>query len=134
VFDVTGAVKDGGLTRDMHQRGTVFCNPFLSSEGVKPIEILRRMKTQFVEACLSLQQMYEWDRKLNNVVSSVADAEYTGCPYTAYTPETVEYIERVIQGKNLVTTVEVALQLCISYGSAHHIMHDVLQYHKVCAR
>jgi len=27
VFDVTGAVKDGGSTRDMHQRGTAFYNP-----------------------------------------------------------------------------------------------------------
>ena len=41
--------------------------PFLSSEGVKPIEIHRRMKTQFGDACLSLQQMYEWDRKFKNV-------------------------------------------------------------------
>jgi metal-sulfur cluster biosynthetic enzyme len=64
-------------------------------------------------------------------VSSVADAERTGCPYTAYTPETVEH---VIRENHLVTTVEVALQLGISHGSADHIMHDVLQYHKVCAR
>jgi hypothetical protein len=96
----------------------------LSSEGVKPIEIYKRMMTQFGDACLSLQQMYEWDRKLNNVVSSVADAEHTGCPYTACTPETVEHVERVIQGNHLVATVEVALQLGINHGSAHHIMHD----------
>jgi hypothetical protein len=31
---------------------------FLSSEGVKPIEIHKRMKTQFGDACLLLQQMY----------------------------------------------------------------------------
>lgn len=62
---------------------------FLSSEGVKPNEVHRRMKMQFGDACLSLQQMYKWDRKLKNVVSSVADAECIGCPYIAYTPETV---------------------------------------------
>jgi hypothetical protein len=33
--------------------------PFLSSEGTKPIEIHRRMKVQYGEACLSLQQVYE---------------------------------------------------------------------------
>jgi enoyl reductase-like protein len=86
------------------------------------------MKKQFGDVCLSLQQMYEWDRKLN-VVSSVADAEHTGCPYTVYTPETVEHTEWVIQGNHLVTTVEVVLQLGISHGSAHHIMHDRLQHH-----
>jgi len=40
--------------------------------------------------------MYEWDRKLKNMVSSVADAERTGCPDTAYTPKRVVHIERVI--------------------------------------
>jgi len=33
---------------------------FLSSEVVKPIEIHRRMKFQYGDACLSLQQVYEW--------------------------------------------------------------------------
>ena len=33
---------------------------FLSSEGVKPIEIHRRMKVQYGDACLSRQQVYEW--------------------------------------------------------------------------
>jgi len=32
---------------------------FLSSEGVKPIEIHRRMKVKYGDACLSLQQVYE---------------------------------------------------------------------------
>jgi len=32
---------------------------FLSSEEVKPIEIHRRMKVQYGDACLSVQQVYE---------------------------------------------------------------------------
>jgi hypothetical protein len=39
---------------------------FLSSEGVKPIEIHRQMKVQYDDACLSLQQMYKWTRKFMN--------------------------------------------------------------------
>jgi len=31
---------------------------FLSSERVEPIEIHRRMKVQYGDACLSLQQVY----------------------------------------------------------------------------
>jgi len=31
---------------------------FLNSEGVKPIEIHRRMKVQYGDVCLSLQQAY----------------------------------------------------------------------------
>ena len=33
---------------------------FLHSEGVKPIEIHRRMKVQYGDACLSQQQAFEW--------------------------------------------------------------------------
>jgi hypothetical protein len=36
---------------------------FLSSEGVKPIEIHRQMKVWYGDACLSLQQVYKWTRK-----------------------------------------------------------------------
>jgi hypothetical protein len=106
---------------------------FLSSEGVKLIEINRRMKTQYGDACLSLQ-VYEWGRKFKNGVSNVADADRPGRPHTAYTPETMEHVERVVRENRRVTADEVALELDISHGCAHHIMHDVLQYHKVCAR
>ena len=44
---------------------------FLNSEGVKPIEIHGRMKVQYGDACLSLQQVYEWTRKFINGISSV---------------------------------------------------------------
>jgi predicted nuclease with RNAse H fold len=40
----------------MHQR-TASVIRFLGSEGVKPIEIHRRMKVQYRDACLSLQQV-----------------------------------------------------------------------------
>jgi len=44
---------------------------FLRSEWVKPIEIHRRMEVQYSDACLFLQQVYEWSRKLLNGGSSV---------------------------------------------------------------
>jgi hypothetical protein len=43
---------------------------FLSSEGVNPIEIHRQMKVQYGDACLSLQQVYEWIRKFMNGIRS----------------------------------------------------------------
>ena len=51
---------------------------FLSSEGVKPIEIHRRMKVQYGDACLSLQLVYEWTRKFMNGTSSVTDSPRPG--------------------------------------------------------
>jgi len=40
------------------EQRSVIC--FLSSEWVKPTEIHRGMKVQYGDACLSLQQVYEW--------------------------------------------------------------------------
>ena len=51
---------------------------FLSSEGVKPIEIHRRMKVQYGDACASLQQMHEWTRKFVNGISSVTGSPRPG--------------------------------------------------------
>jgi len=50
----------------------------LNSEGVKPIEIHRRMKFLYGDACLSLQQVYEWTRKFVNGISSVTDSPRPG--------------------------------------------------------
>jgi hypothetical protein len=48
--------------------------------------------------------------------------------------QTVEHTEQVIQENRRVTTDEAALELDISHGPAHHIKHNIFQYHKVCAR
>jgi hypothetical protein len=42
----------------MHQKEERSVIRFLSIEGVKPIEILRQMKVQYGDACLSLQKVY----------------------------------------------------------------------------
>jgi len=48
------------------------------SVGVKHIEIHRRMKVQYGDACLSLQQVYQWTRKFMNGISSVTDSPGPG--------------------------------------------------------
>jgi hypothetical protein len=60
-------------TYTKEEQRSVIC--FLSSEGVvKPIKIHRRMKVQYGDTCLSLQQVYEWTRKFMNGTSSVTDS------------------------------------------------------------
>ena len=51
---------------------------FLRVEGVKPIEVHRRMKVQYGDVRLSQQQVYEWSRKFANSVTSVEDAPRPG--------------------------------------------------------
>ena len=59
----------------------------LSNEGVKPTEIHRRMRVQYGDACLSLQQVYEWTGKFMNGISSVTDCPRPGQAHRVVTPE-----------------------------------------------
>jgi hypothetical protein len=100
------------------------------SKGVKPIEIHRGMKVQYDDACLSLQQVYEWTKKFVNGVSSVTDSPRTSRAHRVMTPEAIAAVEVTVQENCRVTVNEIAAYLDMSHGSAHRIVHDVLQFHK----
>ena len=88
----------------MHQSRTAFCRPFfLSSEGVKPIEIHRRMKVRYGDAYLSLQQVYEWSRKFMKGISSVTDSPRPGQAHRVVTPEAIAVVEAIVKENRSVT-------------------------------
>ena len=109
----------------MHQRRTAFCHLFLlSSEGVKPIEIHRRMKVQYGDARLSLQQTYEWNRKFMNGISSVTDSPRPGQAHRILKPEAIAAVEAIVKENRRVTVNEIAAHLDMSHGSVYHIVQD----------
>ena len=97
---------------------------FLSSERVKPIEILRRMKVQYGDACLSLQQVFGWTRKSMNGISSVTDSPQPGQAHQVLTPEATAAVEAIVKENRRVTVNEIAARLDMSHGSAHHTVRD----------
>jgi len=107
---------------------------FLFSEGMKPIEIHRRMRIQYGDRCVSRTQVYEWTEKLKNGVTSVEDSPRPGPAFTAVTEDNIAAVENVIWENQRVTVKEVGSLLDMSVGSAHHIIHDKMKFRKVCAR
>jgi hypothetical protein len=95
---------------------------FLSSE------IHGRMKVQYGDACLSLQQVYEWTGKFMNDISSVTDCPRPGQTHPVVTPEGIAAVEVIVKENRRVTVNEIAAHLDMSHGTAHHIVRDVLQY------
>ena len=81
---------------------------FLSSEGMKPIEIHRRMKVQYGDACLSLQQLYEWTRKFMNGISSVTDSPRPGQAHRVVTLEVIAAVEAIVKENPHVRVNEIA--------------------------
>jgi len=50
------------------------------------------------------------------------------------TPEAIAAAEAIVKENHRVTVNEIAACLDMGHRSAHHIIHDVLQLHKVSAR
>jgi len=92
------------------------------------------MEVQYGDACLSLQQVYEWSRNFLNGVSSVTNSPRPGQAHRVVAPEATAAVEAFVKENRRVTVLEIATHLDMSHGSAHHIVHDVLQFHKVSAR
>ena len=89
---------------------------FLSSEGLKPIEIHRRMKVQYGDACLSLHQVYEWTMELMNGIGSVTDSPRPGKAHQVVTPEAIAAVEAIVKENRRVTVNEIAAYLDMSHG------------------
>jgi len=98
-----GAVKMAAPLQHAPKKNSVLSSIFLSAEGVKHIEIHRRMKVQYSDACLSIQQVYEWNRKFTNGVSSVTDSPRPGQAHRVVTPEGIAAVEAIVKENRRVT-------------------------------
>jgi len=90
------------------KRNSVQSAVFLSSEGAKPIEIHRRMEVQYGDACLSLQQVYEWTGKFVNGISSVTDSPRPGQAHRVVTSEGSAAVEAIVKENRRITVNEIA--------------------------
>jgi len=67
------------------------------------------MKVQYGDACLSLQQVYEWNRKFMNGISSETDSQ-PGQAHPVVTPEGIAAVEAIVKENRRVTVNEIATQ------------------------
>ena len=73
---------------------------------MKPIEIHRRMKVQYDDACLSLRQVYEWTRKFMNGISSLTGSLRPGQVHRVVTPEAIAAGEAIVNENPRVTVTK----------------------------
>jgi hypothetical protein len=69
-----------------------------------------------------------------NGCTSVTDAECSGRPTTATTTQNDERAMELILQNRRVMVNEIAKQLNISIESSYSVVHDNIQFHKMCAR
>jgi histone-lysine N-methyltransferase SETMAR len=69
-----------------------------------------------------------------NCISSVTDSPRPGQAHRVVTSEVIAAVEAIVKENHRVKVNEIAAHMDMSHGSAHHIVYDVLQFHKVSAR
>ena len=106
---------------------------FLSLEGVKPAEILRRLTAQFAEKTLSRTQVYDWHKKFSDGRQSVENETHARRPRTSINEANIRAIREMIKGDRRLIIREISTHVGISYGSTQSIISDDLGYRKLSA-
>jgi hypothetical protein len=65
-----------------------------------------------------------------NSISSVTDSPRPGQAHPVVTPEAIAAVEGTMKENRHVAVNDTAAHQDMSHGSAHHIVHDFLQFHK----
>jgi hypothetical protein len=65
-----------------------------------------------------------------NGISYVKVSPRPGQTRRVVTPEGIAAVEATVKENRHLTVNEIAAHLAMSHGSAHRIVHDVLQFHK----
>jgi len=69
------------------------------------------MKVQYGDACLSLQQVYKWNRKFRNGISSVTNSPGPVQAHPVVTPEGIAAVEVIVKENCRLTVNETAAHL-----------------------
>ena len=107
---------------------------FLRAKGLLPKEIHKEMIQVYAEHCLSRMAVYNWVEKFENGRTMTNDADRSGRPVEIGTNDNLRKVEELIRENRRVTIDEVAAVIHCSHGQAYAIMHDQLNFQKVCAR
>jgi hypothetical protein len=91
------------------------------------------MCAQYADNAVSHIDVYEWIEMFKIGCMSVTDAERLGHLTTATTARNEERAREQILQNRRATVDDIAKQPNISIGSAYSVVHDNLQFHKVCA-
>jgi hypothetical protein len=125
--------EHGSETLELYQEGTKtrFCGQKVCVPGG---HIHQHMCVRYGDSARSRRIVYECIEMYKNGCTSVTDGERSGHPTTATTTQNEERAREPILQNRRVTVDEIAKQMNISIGSAYSVVHDNLQFHKVCAR
>lgn len=103
-------------------------------KNYKPVQTHGKVCEVYGEKTISRYAVEKWCNTFKNGRTDINDDYRAGRPSTATTIDNVVRVNEIKQSNRRVTVDEIAETIGISFGSAHEIITERLEYHKVCAR
>ena len=114
----------------IEQRGVVW---FLWAKDMAAKDTHKEMLTMYSEHCLSCQAVHNWVQMFLEARTSFEDKHRVGRPVETATPATLQRVKDIIQADRRVTIDAAATAIGCSHGQAYNMMHEWLDFHKVCS-
>ncbi|GBN21023.1 hypothetical protein AVEN_109225-1 [Araneus ventricosus] len=92
------------------------------------------MKEAYGEQCLARCTISRWCQRYEAERVNIKDFPRRGQALVVTNSATISAVDELIRQNLRVTTREIAVELSISKGTVHHIIHKKLGYGKVCAQ
>ncbi|GBL95280.1 hypothetical protein AVEN_37734-1 [Araneus ventricosus] len=92
------------------------------------------MKEVYGEQCLARCTIFRWCQHYEAGRVNIKDLSRPGQAHVVFNSVTISGVDELIRQNRRITTLEIAVELSISKGTMHHIIHKRLGYCKVCAQ
>ena len=103
-------------------------------KGKSPQETKEKLDKHYGESAPSIRTVYKWFQNFRCGHMSTSDAERSGCPVEATTPEIVDKIHDMVMDDRRVKVREIASAVGISSERVHNILLKHLNMRKLSAR
>ncbi|GBL92181.1 hypothetical protein AVEN_91520-1 [Araneus ventricosus] len=107
---------------------------FLRAEGEHASQNYSRIKEVYGEQCLSRCTIFRWYQRYEVGRENIKDLPRPGQAHVVINCAPISAVDALIRQNRRITTREIAVELSISKGPVHHIIHKKLGYGKVCAQ
>ncbi|GBN64333.1 hypothetical protein AVEN_248346-1 [Araneus ventricosus] len=107
---------------------------FLRAEGEHASQIYRSMKEVHGQQCLARCTIFRWCQRYETRCVNTKDLTRPGKAHVVSNSATTSAVNELIRQNRRITTREIAVELSISKGIVHHIIHKKPGYGKVCAQ
>ncbi|GBM19923.1 hypothetical protein AVEN_44382-1 [Araneus ventricosus] len=107
---------------------------FLRAEGEHASQIYHRMKEVYREQCLARCTIFRWCQRFEAEHVNIKDLPRHGKVHVETNSAKISAVDEFMLQNRRITTGEIAIELSISKGTVHHIIHKKIGYGKVCAQ